>query len=74
MKQLKFGIAGHGKMGRIRKESILASEQAHLVSIYDIVKHKTDDEDVIFCNSYEELLDTDIDAVIVSVFVSVASQ
>ena len=74
MKQLKFGIAGYGKMGRIRKESILASEQAHLVSIYDIVKHKTDDEDVIFCNSYEELLDTDIDAVIVSVFVSVASQ
>jgi len=74
MKQLKFGIAGYGKMGKIREISILESNDAKLISIYDITSPKSHNNGIIFCDSYEKLLKTDIDAVIVSAYVSVAAE
>ena len=74
MKQLKFAIAGYGKMGRIREKSILESPDAILVAIYDITRPKTHNNSIIFCDSYEKLLKTDIDVVIVSAYVSVAAE
>ncbi|MDB2671136.1 Gfo/Idh/MocA family oxidoreductase [Candidatus Pseudothioglobus singularis] len=73
MKQLKFAIAGYGRMGRIREKFILESSDAILVAIYDITSTKTQNNDIIFCDSYEELLKTDIDVVVVSTYVSVAA-
>ena len=73
MKQLKFGIAGYGKMGKIREISILESNDAELISIHDITNSKHYNNDIIFCDTYDELLMTDIDAVIVSAYVSVAA-
>ncbi|MBT6206673.1 MAG: gfo/Idh/MocA family oxidoreductase, partial [Francisellaceae bacterium] len=35
MDQLKFGIAGYGKMGKIREKSIFNSSDAVLISVYD---------------------------------------
>ncbi len=61
-------------MGRIRETSILESNDAKLISIYDITNHKPHNNSIIFCNTYEELLKTDIDAVIVSAYVSVAAE
>ena len=74
MEKLKFGIAGYGKMGKIREVSVFESDDAKLVSIYDIANPGFHDNDIIFCDTYEELLKTDIDAVIISVYVSVASE
>jgi len=74
MKQLKFGIAGYGKMGKIREISILESNDAELISIYDITNPEHHNNGVIFCDTYEELLKTDIDVVIVSAYVSVAAE
>jgi predicted dehydrogenase len=74
MKQLKFGIAGYGKMGKIREQSIESSEDAKLISIYDITDHDHSDNNIIICNTFEELLTTDIDAIIVSAYVKVASE
>ena len=36
MNLLKFGIAGYGKMGKIREQTISGSESASLVAIYEI--------------------------------------
>ena len=66
MKQIKFGIAGYGKMGRIREESILTSSNAKLMSIYEVSDYSHNDKSTVQCNSFDELLKTDIDAVIVS--------
>jgi len=74
MEKIKFGIAGYGKMGKIREKSILRSNNALLVSIYEISEHAHDDENIILCNSYTELLETDIDVVIVSAYVKVAAE
>ena len=74
MKQLKFAIAGYGKMGRIRENTILKSPNAKLVAIYDITNPKHHNNDIIFHDSYEKLLKTDVDAVVVSTYVSVAAE
>ena len=69
MEKLKIGITGYGKMGKIRENSVIASEDVSLVSIFDI-KQVRDRKDVILCSSYEELLNTDIDAVFISSYVN----
>ena len=74
MEQIKFGIAGYGKMGKIREESIINSEHAKLISIYEISEHTHDDENIILCDSYTKLLKTDIDAVIVSAYVKYSAE
>jgi len=73
MNKVKFGIAGYGKMGKIREESILNSSDAKLISIYEVSEYSHNDKGVVQCNSFDELLTTDIDAVIVSAYVSVAA-
>ena len=40
MNILKFGIAGYGKMGKIREQAIANNENTELVAIYDIDNHK----------------------------------
>jgi len=73
MEQIKFGIAGFGKMGRIRERSIIDSPHGKLVSIYEITEHNYHDGSILLCDSFDELLASDIDAVIVSAYVKVAA-
>ena len=74
MKKLKFGIAGFGKMGRIREQSISDSDEAVLLATYDVESSRSDDQAVLSCASFEELLETDIDAVIISTYVSFSAE
>jgi len=74
MTNIKFGIAGYGKMGKIRELSINEYKYATLVSIYEVSECKHHNKDIVICDSFEQLLETDIDAVIVSAYVSVAAE
>ena len=75
MDQLKFGIAGYGKIGKIREKSIFNSSDAVLISVYDNTNHEyKKNSGIISCDSYEGLLNSDIDAVIVSAYASVAAE
>jgi predicted dehydrogenase len=74
MNTLKFGIAGYGKMGKIRERSIANNENTELVAIYEINDHKCQDKSVRDCNSYEELLNIEIDAIVISSYVSSAAE
>ena len=75
MNQLKFGIAGYGKMGQIRERSIFNSSDAILISVYDNNNHEyKKNSGIISCDSYDALLSSDIDAVIVSAYASVATE
>ena len=52
MDQLKFGIAGYGKMGKIREKSIFNSSDAVLISVYDNTNHEyKKNSGVISCDS-----------------------
>ena len=74
MDQLKFGIAGFGKMGKIREIAIANSQEAELIAIFEINDYQYSDDSVIQCKSFDELLSTEIDAVIISSYVSVAAE
>ena len=52
MKQLKFGITGFGKMGKIRLDSILRSKETKLVAIFDINHFDKTNEDKIHYSEY----------------------
>jgi predicted dehydrogenase len=74
MDQLKFGIAGFGKMGKIREIAIANSQEAELIAIFEINDYQYSDDSVIQCKSFDELLSSEIDAVIISSYVSVAAE
>ena len=72
MRDLKFGIAGYGKMGKIRANSINDSEGTELVCLFDKDQENIESE-VYLCSSYKQLLDSDIDGVFISTYVDAAA-
>lgn len=64
---LKVGIAGYGKLGKLRETYINNSGYASVVAVYDINAPQLDN-DVIVCASYEELLGQNLDAVFVCAY------
>jgi predicted dehydrogenase len=65
---LKVAIAGFGKIGQVRAREIKKNKNTKLVAVYDLKKPQNLEKDTKFCNSYEELLSQDIDAVFVCTF------
>jgi predicted dehydrogenase len=74
MNILKFGIAGYGKMGKIREQTISDSQNASLAAIFEINEYDCTNKKVYICNSFDELVNLDIDAIIISSYVSVAAE
>ena len=74
MNVINFGIAGYGKMGKIRERSIFESPNTNLISIYESSDLIQPDKKIIQCKSFEDLLETNIDAVMVSVYVSFSAE
>ena len=66
---VKVGIAGFGKIGRLRAQKILEKNYAQVVAIYDVKKPSDLRSDIIFCHSIDELLSQDIDVVFICTFV-----
>ena len=73
MNLLKFGIAGYGKMWKIREQTLSDSPNALLVAIFEITEYECNEKSAHKCNSFDELINLDIDAVIISSYVSVAA-
>ena len=73
MKKLKFGIAGYGKMGKIREKAIQNLDTSELICIFD-KDYKNINSNVEICSSFDELLESDIDGVFVSTYVNASSE
>lgn len=65
---IKVGIAGFGKIGQIRALEISKNSNTVLKAVFDIKKPSSLDSSIVFCNSFEELLAQDIDAVFICTF------
>lgn len=65
---LKVGIAGFGKIGQLRARELEKNEDTRVVAIYDLVKPLVLKDGVVFCDSFEKLLQEDIDAVFVCAY------
>ena len=73
MNQLKIGIVGYGKMGKIREQSIIDSDEVKLVAVYEVSNKQNSSKNIIHCKSYTELLEADVDAIIVSAYARFAA-
>ncbi|PLY06394.1 MAG: gfo/Idh/MocA family oxidoreductase [Arcobacter sp.] len=65
---LKIGIVGFGKIGQIRALELSKNEHTIVKAIFDINEPYNLDSSIVFCHSFEELLDQDIDAVFICTF------
>ena len=65
---IKVAIAGYGKIGQVRAQELSKNKDTEVVAVFDIKKPEQLDEKIKFCESYEELLTQDIDAVFVCAF------
>src|SRR3990167_2051354 len=74
MEKIKIGIAGYGKMGKIREHAIRSSNRAELISIYDVIPFDHPDKQIRKCHSYQELLESGVDAIIASTYAKVSSE
>ena len=65
---LKIGIAGYGKIGRIRAQEIEKTKEAQVIAIYDISKPDDLNEDILFCDSFDKLIQQEIEAVFICTY------
>jgi predicted dehydrogenase len=65
---IKVAIAGFGKIGQLRAKELEKNENTQVVAVYDIKKPEKLDDNIKFCESFEDLLSQDIDAVFVCAF------
>lgn len=65
---INVAIAGFGKIGQIRAEEIKKNPNTNLVAVYDISKPDFLENSIKFCESFEELLAQNIDAIFICTF------
>ena len=71
---IKVGIAGLGKIGRIRLNELLKNKNVKVLAVHDKKKPSNLDSNIKFCNSFEDLLNQEIDAVFVCTFNNVLAE
>ncbi len=71
---INVAIAGFGKIGQVRAKEVGNNPNTRLVAVYDINEPDNLHEGVRFCNSYEELLSQEIDAVFICAFNNVLAE
>lgn len=72
---LKIGIAGFGKMGRIRADEILKNPHTTLLAVFEQDEpHTKGYEDVLFCKSFDELLEQSLDAIFICAYNNVLGE
>jgi predicted dehydrogenase len=65
-RQIRVGVVGYGKMGRIRCDSIRSRSDADLVAVFDPFADFSDIPDISQFSDWESFLLNDLDAVIIS--------
>ncbi len=70
---IKIGIAGYGKIGQLRAKILSERNDIEIVGIYDVKQPENIDAQ-IFYNSYDELLDSGLDAVFICAYNTVLAE
>ena len=70
---IKIGIAGFGKIGQLRAKILSARNDIKIVGIYDVKKPSTI-EPKLFYNSFDDLLNTNLDAVFICAYNTVLAE
>jgi len=65
---IKVGIAGFGKIGQVRAHMLEKNVNSKVVAVFDVKKPDNLNNNIKFSESFEELLNQDIDAVFICAF------
>ncbi len=77
MTMIKVGIAGFGKMGQIRAREIQKRNDVKLIAIFEQqtdIESENSSSDIMRCNSYDDLLKHELDAVFICAYNNVAAE
>ena len=66
---MKVGLVGYGKMGKIRDEAIKKHPNIELIAIYDNNNENIIPKNYISCDTFEELLSLNIEAIFIATYV-----
>lgn len=73
--KLRVGIAGFGKIGRLRSKELEKFSNVELVAVFDIEKpSSTTGQSFAFCASFEDLLSYNLDAVFICTYNNVLAE
>ena len=70
---IKIGIAGFGKIGKLRTEILSKRNDVEIIGIYDVIKPKNIGS-IIFYDSFESLINSQIDAVFICAYNTVLAE
>jgi len=70
---IRVGIAGYGKIGKLREKAVNETPNTSVVAIYDIELPEVSDSGLILCENYDDLLEQDLDVVFICAFNNVLS-
>lgn len=65
---LRVGIAGYGKIGRLREKAVEEIPNSSVVAIYDLELPELSGMGLTLCKSYEDLLEQDLDIIFICAF------
>lgn len=71
---IKVGIAGFGKIGKIRADEIVKRNDCILTGIFDIRKPETINNNIVFFDNYEDLINSGIDAIFICTYNNVLAE
>lgn len=64
---IKVGIAGFGKIGQLRAEILSDRKDVSVIGVYDVKKPEKLDS-LVFYDSFEKLLETEVDAIFICAY------
>ncbi len=70
---IRVGVAGYGKIGQLRAKILSERTDLEIVGIYDPQKSDSND-DQLFCDSYDELINSGLDAVFICAYNTVLAE
>lgn len=71
---IRIGIAGYGKIGKLRAEILKKRHDSKIIVVYDVKRPEDLDDGILFVDSYDKLLDHDIDAVFICAYNTVLAE
>lgn len=71
---IRIGIAGYGKIGQLRAEILSKRDDVLITAVYDVVKPENLNSEINFYNSYDELLNSGLDAIFICAYNTVLAE
>lgn len=71
---IKVAISGYGKIGQLRFQELKKNSNTKIIAVHDTKKPNKIDKEIKFCETFDDLISYDIDAVFICTFNNVLAE